>query len=278
MEHCMSSRKAICAAALVCACILTTASADGGDTSNGATDFTFHGKGRWWHNIGTETELAQFAGPFISAARHPGEIYMTFWKESDAQAHDGIAPGLDSKRVQVLHALGTRFYYPASEPAPPGPEAAGYRADDFRTADDLFRRFPVLDNVFPEGYTAAGCQWDGVQFFMLQGKGSSAVYLVDWVAHSKAIDVALIQDRYLQGSFESVLDGLDYYSSGGMVEFMEFGAHYYYLSHRPRSTHLDTSPGGTAAAACPESPVAGDKGIEYPKSWTDAVSDFKPQT
>lgn len=241
------------------------------DTSNGATDFTFHGKGQWWHNTGYAKELTQFAGPFDNAAQHPGELFMTFWKEPDADAHDGLSPALDAKDFRVLRSLGTTFYYRASEPAPPDPATLGYSAEDFANADAIADKFPLIDAIFPKGLTASGCQKDGVQYFLIQGNGMTGAFLVDWVAADHSIDVAVIPAKALKGSFESILDNLNYYSSGGMVEFMDFGGHYYYLSRLAQSPKFDPSAPGTAAAACPDTPVATEKGIEYPKSWTDAI-------
>jgi len=248
-----------------------------GDTSNAATDFTFHGKGQWWHDIGPATELTAYYGPFRNATGHPAEIYMTFWKEPDADAHDGLSPALDPKSITVLHSLGTTFYYPAKDSPPPDPTTYGYTADDFANADRIFAKFPSIEDLFPKGYSVVGCQNGSVQYFLVQPKDSSTAFLVDWVPKDGMIDVAVMPAKVLKGPFESVLDNLNYYSSGGMVELMDFAGHYYYLSRLPQSSKLDPLASGTAASSCPDTPVASEKGIEYPKSWIDAMAAMDKQ-
>jgi len=248
-----------------------------GDTSNGATDFTFHGKGQWWHNTGGASELTTFSGPFDNAAGHPAQVYMTFWKEPDANARDGLSPALDAKSIQILHSLGTTFYYPTKETPPPDPATLGYTADDFANADKIFSKFPQIGDIFPKGLTVSGCHKEGAQYFLIQGKESTGVFLVYLAAKNQSIDIAVLPTKVLSGSFESILDNLNYFSSGGMNEIMEFGGYYYYLSRLPQSSKFDPSISGTTAKVCPATPVATDKGIEYPQSWIDATKSLGKQ-
>ncbi len=246
--------------------------AQAADPTFGATGYTFHGKDQWWRNIGPETELTVFNGPYINAILHQGQLYITFWKMPDATAHAKGPIALDPKSVQTLDSLGTTFFYAANQPAPPDPATLGYTAEDFAIADRLTTQFPKLDGLFPKGLMSVGCQRGNAQFFLIQGKSSASAFLVAWSTNKKGIDVAVIPAKVLAGSLESILDNLNYYSFGGMIEFMSFGGHYYYLSRLPKSDGLDVSEQGTAAAQCPETPVAGKQGIEYPQSWLDAVA------
>lgn len=247
----------------------------GGDPSNGATNYNFHGAGSWWRDIGPGTELTTFNGPFNNAAAHPSQMYMTFWKEPDSGNNTGLAPALDADKLQIKHSLGTTFYYPSGQPTPPDPSKRGYTADDFRLADGLVKSFPNVRSAFPKGVEVVGCHRENAEFFLLRARGVTGAFLVDWVPDSGPVNVAVLPNSTLKGSFTSVLDNLNYYESGGMVEFMELGSYFYYLSRLPTSRHLDVSTDGTAASACPPTPVATATGMQIPEGWTKALKNLK---
>ena len=130
---------------------ISLAAQHSGDPTNGATNYNFHGAGRWWRDIGPETELATSSGPFINSVGHPSQMYFVFWKEPEPGNHSGLSPALDANDFQIRHSLGTTFYYPAGQPAPPGPSTRGYTANDFKIADSLAKTFPNISREFPKG-------------------------------------------------------------------------------------------------------------------------------
>lgn len=270
-----ATAKVLIAFSLVVGGAAIAAQGDSGDTSNGATNYTFHGAGRWWRAIGPQAELTTFDGPYNNATGHPSQIYMAFWKEPESGNTTGLASALDPKSIQVKHALGTTFYYPATEPAPPDPSTRGYTAENFAVADKLVRVFPHVRKLFPKGIDASGCHMGDVQFYLLRGRGMSGAFLVGWLAKENLINVAVMPERTLKGSLASILDNLNYYQSGGLVEFMEFGSYFYYLSRVASSHGLDTSMTGTAGSACPPAPIATEAGIQLPKGWTRALDALK---
>lgn len=254
---------------------ITLAAQGEGDTSNGATNYNFHGAGRWWRDIGPESELTTFDGPFRNTAGPPSQIYMTFWKEPEPGNSTGLSPALDASHFQIKHSLGTTFYYPAGQPAPPDPSKRGYTANDFTRADNLVSSFPEIHSEFQKGFHVSGCHRGKIQFFLLRGRDTTGAFLVGWMPEQKQINVAVMPSRALKGSFASVLDHLDYYQSGGMVEFVEFSAYFYYLSRLPASANLDMAPNGTAAQSCPPTPIATKSGMQFPKGWTQALKALK---
>ncbi|MGO9520198.1 MAG: hypothetical protein ACLPND_24440 [Candidatus Korobacteraceae bacterium] len=239
------------------------------DPSHGATNFVFVPEGRLWHPIGPAKLITTWSGPFRNAGGHPASIYMVFLKEprSSHELRDSLP-----SNVRVVHALATDFYYPSL--ATPGPDLAalGYTASGFDIADKLVKSFPDISALFPSGVRTSGCQASDGNFSFILGKDADAAYLVTSDASGRAINVAYVPAKLVEGDLNAILDGLSYYEQGGMAEIMRFSALFYYLSR----VSLTDSLGAIAAyPRCPDTPTVGATGVETPKGWTQAVKALK---
>jgi len=247
------------------------------DPTHGATNFVFYVKGQLWHPIGAATQLTTWSGPFINGAGHPAEVYMTFWKQPDSSQGAEASANLVPLNTKVIQTLGTTFYYPADAAPAVDPAVLGYKAGDFTLADRLMVDFPNIPDLFTAGMQVSGCHLGNNQFFLIRGYHASAAYLVAWQAANQGIDVAVMPAKILTGSFESILDNVNYYANGGMAEIMQFGAYFYYLSRLPQDSRFDAAPNGTSAQECPDTPKATPTGMYIPKSWTAALKSLKSQ-
>lgn len=253
---------------LILSILTSTSILAGGDPTHGATNFVFHPAGQLWHPIGSATEITTWDGPFDNATGHPSQVYMTFWKEPDglksdsAQVPDGI---------QVIHMLGTTFYYPKNAKPTGNPVAFGYTASDFKAADEAFKDFPNIASIFPEGIKVSGCHTETQQIFLLNPNKSSMDYLVMWQAGNQYANVAMMPAKLVNGSYNLVLDNVNYYAQGGMAEIMAFGSYFYYLARLPQNSKFDFSVNGTASRKCPDIPSATAHGLKVPQSWTNAL-------
>jgi hypothetical protein len=238
------------------------------DPSHGATNFVFVPEGHLWHPIGPAKLITTWHGPFINAGGHPARVYTVFLKVpgSPLELRDSLPSG-----VQVVHTLGTDFYYPSTATPGADPAALGYTVSGFEIADKLVTSFPDISALFPAGVQTSGCQATEGKFTFIRGKGADAAYLI-WSASGRQTDVAYVPAKLVGGDLDSILDGLSYYENGGMAEIMRFSALFYYLSRMPLTDSLGAIAG---YPRCPETPTVGATGIETPKEWTKALKALK---
>jgi len=241
----------------------------------GATTFMNVHANVLWHRVGPPSYPTTWIGPNESSVGAP--IYMVTWRDG---ALDGAPKGF-----QVVHALGTTFYFRENMPLPPDPSAQGYTAADFATADKLSLTFPDTA-AMPEGSIIRGCGLGGVSYYLVTSPKSGVAFLLiapPTLAHMLPIkeinaNVAMLPKAKLKSDVVGIMDSLDYFSLGANVEVVEFASAYYYLSHQPETAAIKdfkSLAASSTSSQCPEFPQVGDKGLEYPDSWNAAVKSFK---
>lgn len=235
------------------------------DPTFGATNFVFVPIGQLWHPIGPAKLITTWSGPFGNVAGHPSGIYMMFTKASGPSS---LSTKPLPNDIRTYNMLGTAFYYPAAATPGPAPAELGYTAIGFVTADRLATAFPHIEHLFPSGVRVSACHGSRYDYYLLLGEKMGAAYLVAWKANYVA-DIAYIPSKWLNVSFESVLDHLSYYENGGLAEIMRFSALYYYLNRVPTADHLILT---SALPHCPQTPTATASGMDIPRGWVKALS------
>ena len=239
----------------------------------GGTAVTNPPANQWWRKIGPPASPTAWTGPSDTVSGHPPATYQVIWRKGSAK----VTP----RDFQVLHGLGTAFYFRANVTPPPDPATLGYTQQDFVVADKLAVDFPDLARLFPDGATIHSCARDGFSHYLIRGTKSATSFVVTMpatLAHVTPVpelkaNVALVPATVAGKPFESVLDSLSYYSIGGQFEAVEAAAAYTYFSRQPSDgptkdfSHLVRD----MRTLCPEFPKVTATGIVYPDSWNQAI-------
>lgn len=239
----------------------------------GGADVTNPPANQWWRKIGPSSSPTAWTGPSDTVSGHPPATYQVIWRKGPAKG--------TPRDFQVLHALGTVFYFRANVAVPPDPTTLGYTPQDFVIADKLAVDFQNFAKLFPDGATIHSCARDGFSHYLIRGTMSGTSFVVTvpaTLAHVTPVpglsaNVTLVPASAAGKPLESVLDNLSYFSIGGQFEAVEAAAAYSYFSRQPSDgptkdfSHLVRD----MRTLCPEFPKVSAQGIVYPQGWDQAT-------